>query len=117
MGIDYIRSLSGKPYEKRWAKGVDRLKTPTLLDVTLSAESRLLTATLAPGCAPKTGDTYLVQTTGSGDLVVLDGHRQVARVANPPPSVANALAAQQGIAPVTVERVGGLGTTAELKLK
>ena len=117
MGIEYIRSQAGKPYIKRWAKGLNRLKTPTLLDVNLSAESRVVTATLAPGCARKTGDAYLVQTTGSGDLVVLDGHRQIGRVADPPPGVAQALAAQHGMAPAIVERIGGFGTTAELKLK
>ena len=84
MGLDYIRSAAGKPYIKRWAKGLNRLKTPTLLDINLSPESRVVTATLVPGCTPKPGDAYLVQTNGSGDLVVLDGHRQIAGISNPP---------------------------------
>jgi hypothetical protein len=117
MGMDYIRGQAGKPYVKRWAKGLNRLKMPTLLDANLSTESRVVTATLAPGCTPKTGDAYLVQTTRSGDLMVLDGHRQIASVANPPAGVTQALAAQHGLAPATVERIGGFGTTAELKLK
>ena len=33
MGLDCIRSAVGKPYMKRWPKGLDRLKTPSLLDV------------------------------------------------------------------------------------
>lgn len=117
MGIDYIRSKAGKPYVKRWAKGLNRLKTPNLLDVNVSTESRVMTATLTPGCCPREGGTYLVQTTGSGDLVVMDGHRQIARVVNPPPDLARALAGQHGLAPATVERIGAFGTTAELKLK
>ena len=39
MGLEYIRSASGRPYTKRWAKGLNRLKTPTLLDVTLTEEN------------------------------------------------------------------------------
>jgi hypothetical protein len=117
MGIDYIRGQAGKPYVKRWAKGLNRLKSPTLLDVNLSAESRVVTATLTPGCSPREGGAYLVQTTASGELAVMDGHRQIACVADPPADVTRALAAQHGLAPATVERIGGFGTTAELKLK
>jgi len=117
MGIEFIRGKSGRPYTKRWAQGLDRLKTPTLFDSTLPSESRTLTATLTPGCAPKPGDAYLVQATTAGGLVVLDGHRQIAHVPNPPSSVTQALVAQHGMAPVTVERVGALGTIAELKLQ
>jgi hypothetical protein len=117
MGIDYIRDQAGKPYVKRWAKGLNRLKMPTLLDINLSAESRVMTATLTPGCSLREGGAYLVQATASGDLAVMDGHRQIACVVNPPADVTQALAAQHGLAPVTVERIGSFGTTMELKLK
>jgi hypothetical protein len=33
MGIEFIRNASGKPYSKRWARGIDRIKAPTLMDV------------------------------------------------------------------------------------
>jgi hypothetical protein len=117
MGLDFIRGKSGRPYTKRWSQGVDRLKRPTLFDGKLSPESRIVTAALAPGCKPSPGDAYLVQTTPGGDLIVLDGHRQVAKIANPPPDIAQAITAQHGVAPATVERVGRFGTTAELKLQ
>jgi hypothetical protein len=78
MGLEYIRSAAGKPYRKRWARGLNRLKTPTLLDVALSDQTHMVTATLAPGCNPKPGVAFLVQSTGKGDLVVFDGHRQIA---------------------------------------
>ena len=55
MGLEYIRSAAGKPYVKRWAKGLNRLKTPSLLDVKLGEECRTVTATLAPGCAREAG--------------------------------------------------------------
>ena len=34
MGLDYIRAQTGKPWRKRWDGGLDRLKAPTLLDLT-----------------------------------------------------------------------------------
>ena len=46
MGIEFIRNASGKPYTKRWARGIDRIKAPTLMDVSISEESRTLTAKL-----------------------------------------------------------------------
>ena len=98
-------------------QGLNRLKTPTLLDVTLTEESRMVTAALAPGCAPKPGETFLVQTSGTGDLAVFDGHRQIAHIPNPPSGVIEALNARHGMAPAIVERVGGFGNTEELKLK
>jgi hypothetical protein len=116
MGIDFIRNTSGKPYTKRWAKGLDRTKSPTLMDVSLSDEGRTLTAKLAAKGAARQGATVLVQSKGA-DLVVLDGLRQVASIANPPASVRAAIEARQGMAPAVVERVGVLGTTAEIKLK
>lgn len=117
MGLEYIRSAAGKPYVKRWAKGLNRLKTPSLLDVRLGEECRTVTATLAPGCAAKPGDAFLVQSSRAGDFVVLDGHRQIARIANPPAGLAEALNACHGMAPATIERIGSFGDTAELKLK
>jgi hypothetical protein len=36
MGIEFIRNASGKPYTKRWARGIDRIKAPTLMDVSIS---------------------------------------------------------------------------------
>jgi hypothetical protein len=117
MGLEYIRSAAGKPYKKRWAKGLNRLKSPSLLDATLSEEARVVTAVLAPECLPKPGDRYLVQSGENGEVLVFDGHRLVASVVNPPPSLTEVLKTRHGVAPATVERVGGLGDTAELKLK
>lgn len=116
MGIDFIRNASGKPYTKRWAKGLDRTKSPTLMDVSLSEEGRTLTAKLAAKGAAHEGATVLVQSKGA-DLIVVDGLRQVASISNPPASVRAAVEARQGMAPAVVERVGVLGTTAEIKLK
>jgi hypothetical protein len=77
MGIEFIRNASGKPYSKRWARGIDRTKTPTLMDVSISEESRTLTAKLTAKGAACQGATVLVQSKGS-ELVVFDGLRQVA---------------------------------------
>jgi hypothetical protein len=117
MGLEYIRSASGKPFRKRWAKGLNRLKAPSLFDVSLDEQSRVVTATLTPGCVAKPGDRYMVQSGDRGEVLVFDGHRQVACIANPPPGLTEALNARHGMAPATVERVGGFGDTVELKLK
>jgi hypothetical protein len=116
MGIEWIRSQSGKPYTKRWARGLDRLKTPTLFDVSLGAECRVLTAMLVPGYDPKVGDACLIQADDAGTLLVLDGHRQIASVTSPPPQVIELLKGQNGMALATIQRIGSFGTTAELKL-
>jgi hypothetical protein len=116
MGIDFIRNGSGKSYTKRWAKGLDRTKAPTLMDVSLSEESRTLTAKLTEKGATRQGAAVLIQSKGH-ELVVLDGLRQVASIANAPANVRAALEARQGMAPAVVERVGVLGATAEIKLK
>jgi hypothetical protein len=116
MGIDFIRNASGKPYTKRWAQGLDRTKAPTLMDVSLSEQSRTLTAKLTVKGAARQGATVLVQSRGP-ELVVLDGLRQVASIANAPASVRAAVDERHGMAPAIVERVGVLGATAEIKLK
>jgi hypothetical protein len=83
MGIEFIRNASGKPYTKRWARGIDRIKAPTLMDVSISEESRTLTAKLTAKGAACQGATVLVQSKGS-ELVVFDGLRQVASITNAP---------------------------------
>ena len=85
MGIEFIRNASGKPYSKRWARGIDRIRAPTLMDVSLSEESRTLTAKLTAKGAACQGATVLVQSKGS-KLVVFDGLRQVAIITNVLPS-------------------------------
>ncbi|WP_342640183.1 hypothetical protein [Rhodoligotrophos ferricapiens] len=117
MGLDYIRSAAGKPYVKRWAKGLDRLKTPSLLDVQIGDVSQTITATLVPGCAAKAGDAFLIQSRGDSDLVVFDGHREIARIVNPPAGLAQTIKSCHGMMPATVERIGSFGDSAELKLK
>ncbi len=115
MGLDYIRVQAGKPYEKRWAKGLNRLKTPTLLDVAFSSEARIITAAVMPGCVVREGTPCLLQVTESGELAVMSGCQQIAAVASPPSDLTKALASQHGLAPATVERVSIFGTSAELK--
>ena len=116
MGIDFIRRTSGKPYTKRWARGLDRTKTPTLVDVRLPEESRTLTVMLLTPDRVQPGSTVIVQATGA-DLVVFDGLKQVARISDAPADVRAALAGQQGMATAVVERIGAFGGTAEIRLK
>ena len=74
MGLDYIRAQTGKPWRKRWNGGLDRLKGPTLLDLTMSETARIVTAQLDTGAHMKAGDTLIVQSAPDG-LTVSDGLR------------------------------------------
>jgi hypothetical protein len=116
MGLDYIRSAPGKSFRKRWTNGLNLLKTPSLLDVSLGEHSRLVTATLMPGRGAKPGDRCMVQLGDTGDVLVFDGHRHIACITNPPPGLTDALKARHGITPAAVERVSAFGDTVELRL-
>lgn len=116
MGIDFIRRTSGKPYTKRWARGLDRTKIPNLFDVRLSEESRTFTATLTNLNGARPGATVIVQSAGP-DLVVLDGLKLLARAKCAPRGMHAALAAQHGMAPAFVKRIGIFGDTVEIELK
>ena len=114
MGIEFIRAAGGKPYVKRWAKGHDRASTPGLFDIQFAAERRVATASLTDAAPPKAGASVIVQRAGP-DLVVFDGLRQVGKILDPPPSMAAAVDACHGLARGVVDRVGGLGQTAEIR--
>jgi hypothetical protein len=66
MGLDYIRAQTGKPWRKRWDGGLDRLKAPTLLDLTMSEAARTVTAELNAGSRVRAGDTLIVQSGPDG---------------------------------------------------
>ena len=97
MGLDYIRAQTGKPWRKRWDGGLDRLKAPTLLDLTMSEASRVVTAQLDPAARVKAGDTLIVQSAGDG-LVVSDGLRSIGRIANPTSEMTTAVRDSGGYA-------------------
>lgn len=116
MGLDYIRSATGKPWRKRWAGGLDKLKNPSLLDLAITESARVVTARLTSGCRAKVGDVYIVEATG-GDITVSDGLRSIGSVANPSAETTAALATASGYAEAVVHRVSLFGDTAELRLK
>jgi hypothetical protein len=82
MGLDYIRAQTGKPWRKRWDGGLDRLKAPTLLDLTVTEAARTVTAELNAGARVKPGDKLIVQSVPDG-LTVSDGLRAIGRITNP----------------------------------
>jgi hypothetical protein len=116
MGLDYIRAQAGKPWRKRWNGGLDRLKLPTLFELTMSETARTMTAQLDPSCPLKAGDTLIVQNAPEG-LTISDGLRAVGHVANPSSEMIAAIADGGGYVEGVIQRVGLFGDTAEISVK
>lgn len=114
MGIDFIRSASGKPFLKRWAKGHGRARTPGLFDIRFVPGTNVVTASLSAGACPRAGSEVILQRSGL-DLMVFEGLKPVGRVLAPPTSVSAALDACQGLTRGVIDRVGSLGQTAEIR--
>ena len=116
MGLDYIRAQTGEPWRKRWDGGLDRLKAPTLLDLTMSEAARTVTAEIDPAASVKAGDRLIVQSAPNG-LLVSDGLREIGRVANPSTELTTAVRDGGGYAEGLLKRVGLFGDTAEISVK
>lgn len=116
MGLDYIRSQTGKPWRKRWDGGLDRLRAPSLLELDFSEAARTVTAELCVGCYVKAGDTLIVQSCGDG-LAVSDGLRAIGRISHPSPELTTAVREGGGYAKGVLQRVGLFGDTAEISVK
>ena len=114
MGIDFIRAAGGKLYLKRWAKGHERANTPGLFDIKFGADAGVATAALASDAAPQAGAAVIIQRCGP-DLMVFEGLKPLGKILNPPPSMTAAMDACHGLAQGVVDRVGGLGQTAEIR--
>jgi hypothetical protein len=116
MGLDYIRAQSGKPWRKRWNSGLDRLKLPTLFELTMSETARTVTAQLDAGCHLKAGDILIVQSAPGG-LTISDGLRAIGRVANLSSEITTTIRDGGGYAEGVIQRVGLFGNTAEISVK
>lgn len=116
MGLDYIRAKTGKPWRKRWDRGLDRLKVPSLLDLRMSEASRAMTVQLNSDACGKTGDRLIVQINADG-LSVSDGLRAIGRIQNSPPEMIAAISDCGGYAEAVVQRVGLFGDTLEVSVK
>lgn len=116
MGLDYIRNQTGKPWRRRWDGGLDRMKTPTLFDLTISEGLRILTAELLPDSHVKVGDSYIVEPVGE-DLIISRGWCPVGRITKPPAESLALIADYGGYAEGVIERVGLFGDSMEVSLK
>jgi len=116
MGADFIREQSGKPWCKRWNKGVDRLKQPSLFDVRFGTQQRTITADIDPGMTVRAGDQLVVQC-GSGNAVVCRGQSRIGAVNGLPSDMRTTIADGGGVALGLVERVSLFGNSAELRLQ
>lgn len=116
MGLDYIRAATGKPWKKRWNGGLNRLKQPTLLDLTMSEAARTVTVELQPGASFHAGDILIVES-GPAGITVSNGLRSIGRVPNPSADLSVALESGGGYAEGTVERIGLFGDTGEISIR
>lgn len=113
MGADFIREQSGKPWRKRWDKGVDRLKAPGLFDVSFSSRPRIITAEIDPGIKVQAGDELVVQCY-SGNATICRGQSRIGAINCLPADMRSAIADCGGVALGIVERVSLFGNSAEL---
>jgi len=116
MGVDFIREQSGKPWRKRWDKGLDRLKLPGLFDVQFPTQRRTVTADIECGSPLKVGDQVIVQCNGVS-AIVSSGHQRIGEISALTTDMRVAIADCGGIALGTVERVSLFGNNAELSIQ
>lgn len=116
MGLDFIRSKSGRPHIKRWAYNLDRFKTPSLFETKLNQECRTVTVALNPEVETKPGDICLLHSGPLGRLEAFKGITKVGSIDSPPSALKQLVASSYGGVLATVENIGALGATAELKL-
>lgn len=116
MGVDFIREQSGKPWRKRWDRGLDRLKSPSLFDVRFSEQQRTVSADL-DGCSSLKAGAQVVVQCSDGKIIVCNGQQQIGLIPNIPSDMQSAIAACGGVALGIVERVGLFGNNAELSLR
>ncbi|MGK9233400.1 hypothetical protein KXS07_18400 [Inquilinus limosus] len=116
MGLDYIRAHTGKPWKKRWNGGLNRLKQPTLLDLTMSEAARTVTVELQPGVSVRAGDALIVECS-AGRITVSNGLRSIGCIPNAPPDLVAAIVDGGGYAEGMLQRVGLFGDTAEASIR
>lgn len=116
MGLDYILAKTGKPWRKRWDGGLDRLKIPSLLDLTMTETSRTVTAELVPGSGVKVGEKLIVQSSSEG-FTVSNGLQSIGRIANVSAEMSAIIRDGGGYAEGILERVGLFGDTAEIRVR
>ncbi len=116
MGNDFIREQSGQPWRKRWDKGVDRLKMPSLFDVHFTSQRRIVTADVDPGVQLQVGEQLVVQCQ-SGHATICRGQGRIGAIRGLPTDMQSAIAISGGVALGTVERVSLFGNSAELTVR
>ena len=116
MGVDFIREQSGKPWRKRWDRGLDRLKMPGLFDVEFSRHQRTVNADIECGSALEIGDQLIVQCD-AGSAIICKGQRRIGEIPSIPTDMLHAISKSGGVALGVVERVGLFGNNAELSIQ
>ena len=116
MGLDFIRDKSGKPWRKKWAGGVERLKIPGLFDLPIDDAVRTVMVVFKDGARAELGEELVAHVRGR-QLDVCRGVTIVGTALNPPEDILNMIVAAGGVAEAPVVRLDIFGTAAEVQLK
>jgi hypothetical protein len=116
MGLDFIRDKAGRPWVKKWAHELDRLKLPGLFDFPIDRSRRTITVELREGCKLSPGDELFALPRGE-ELDVCRGMVPVACAHKPARDVLKAVRQAGAIAGARVLHVDMFGSTAEVELR
>ena len=114
MGTDFIEKAT-PGFLKLWDRARVTLATADLFTRTPDTACRTVAADLLGDARLELGDRLTVEVVGD-TLIARRGHRDVARVGNPPSELLTAVRESCGIATGTVERVHDLAGVAEIAL-
>ena len=114
MGVDFIRKAAAT-FKKSWDRRRVELGTPDLLTVTPESSTETAAASIREGVSLQPGDAVTVQFA-DGDLIALQGVREVAQLLDPPPELVQAVRDSYGVARGRVEQVHEIAAVAELSI-
>lgn len=116
MGLDFIRDKAGRPWRKKFAGGVERIKLPGLFDLPFEKMRRTVTVIFTSVGRAGTGEKLIAHANGA-QLDVCRGATVIGMVQNPPEDVMNAIRSAGGDATASVVDVSPFGTAAEVELQ
>lgn len=114
MGSDFLQR-AGKTLKRSWDEGRVAVATRNLLTREPTCAGRSVAAEIEPGARLSAGEAVTVQVE-SGTLVFRRGLTVVARLRDPPATLAEAISGSCNIRYATVDQVHNMAGTAEINV-